>query len=74
MMFHFRDHIIVFGCCRLGDTHYNETLNRTTASTYSATKRKLEDISENIIAVRSITESEPPTLLLQRIDLIDLDE
>lgn len=55
IMWHTRDHFLLFGCSRRGDTDENESLHKATKACYKATNKRLPEIATQLVAVRSIS-------------------
>eukprot|EP00171_Calliarthron_tuberculosum_P023381 IDg23381t1 len=56
LMRHVGLHIRQFGCLRRGETDANETRHKTTKQCYTSTNKRFDQLSKQIITIRSIAE------------------
>eukprot|EP00171_Calliarthron_tuberculosum_P001347 IDg1347t1 len=57
IMRHAVDHLKSYGCSRRGDTDENECLHKTTKSAYHATNKRIVQVADQLLTVRSIAGS-----------------
>ena len=53
-MHHAVDHILMNGCTRRGDTDKNEALHKTTKSSYMTTNKKLIELGQQVLKIRTV--------------------